>query len=108
MSWQRAFVGFSLAINVILLYSLIWGSQGLNAYRNLKEQHQILERRIAELDAGNVALSREIRLLQADEKYQEKVIRNRFNFVKDNEILYIFPGSQDTAKTGAGSHETKD
>lgn len=108
MSWQRIFVGFSLTINVILLYGLIWGGQGLQAYHNIKEQHQALETRIRELDAKNIALSREIRLLQSDEKYQEKTIRNRFNFVKDNEILYIFPGAQDTAKTGAGSHETKD
>ncbi len=108
MSWQRIFVGFSLAINGILLYSLIWGSQGLYAYKNLKEQHYGLERRVQELDAKNVALSREIRLLQSDEKYQEKIIRNRFNFVKDNEILYIFPEIRDMAKTGAGAHETKD
>lgn len=108
MSWQKVFVGFSVVINAVLLYSLIWGGQGLHAYRNLKEQHQVLENRIRELDALNVALSREIRLLQSDEKYQEKVIRNRFNFVKDNEILYIFPESRDTAKTGAGLHEPKD
>ena len=108
MSWQKIFVGFSLAINAVLVYSLIWGSQGLNAYRTLKEQHQTLENRIKDLDAENIALSREIRLLQSDEKYQEKEIRNRFNFVKDNEILYIFPESRDTAKTGAGLHETKD
>ncbi|MCC8193941.1 MAG: septum formation initiator family protein [Deltaproteobacteria bacterium] len=108
MPWHRIFIGFSLAINVVLLYSLIWGGQGLNAYRNLKEQHKVLEGRIQNLDARNLALSREIRLLQSDEKYQEKVIRNRFNFVKDNEILYIFPESKDTAKTGAGLHETKD
>lgn len=97
-----------MAINCILLYSLVWGEQGLKAYRNLKEQHQILATRIKELDEKNIALSREIRLLQTDEKYIEKVIRKRFNFVKDNEILYIFPGSHDTAKTGAGPHETKD
>jgi cell division protein FtsB len=108
MLWQRIFIGFSLAINLVLIYSLIWGDQGFDAYRILKEQHQLLEERMQDLDAMNIALSREIRLLQSDEKYQEKVIRNRFNFVKDNEILYIFPGSQDTAKTGAGAHETKD
>ncbi len=108
MSWQRIFVSFSMAINAILVYSLIWGSQGLNAYRNLKEQHKLLEARVLELDAKNLALSREIRLLQSDPKYQEKVIRNRFNFVKDNEILYIFPDSRNTAKTGAGQHEAKD
>lgn len=108
MSWQKVFVGFSLAINVILVYSLIWGGQGLNAYRNLKGQYQALEDRIKDLDARNITLSREIRLLQADAQYQEKVIRNRFNFVKDDEILYIFPESRDTAKTGAGLNETKD
>ena len=108
MLWQRAFIGFSLVINGVLVYSLIWGSQGLNAYRNLKEQHQVLEEKINLLDAKNLTLSREIRLLQADAKYQEKIIRNRFNFVKDDEILYIFPESGDTAKTGVGLHETKD
>ena len=108
MAWQRIFIGLSLSINVVLAYSLIWGSQGLGAYRNLKEQHAVLEERIKQLDAQNIALSREIRLLQSDDKYQEKIIRKRFNFVKDNEILYIFPGSHDTAKTGAGVHETKD
>ena len=107
MSWQRIFVGFSLAINLVLAYALIWGNQGLKAYRNLKEQHQKLEARINDLDVTNLALSREIRLLQSDDKYQEKIIRNRFNFVKDDEILYIFPGAKDTAKTGAGVHETK-
>ena len=106
--WQRCFVGLSLAINAILAYSLVWGDQGLNAYRDLKEQHQMLETRVQELDERNIALSREIRLLQTDEKYQEKIIRKRFNFVKDNEILYIFPGTHDTAKTGAGQHEAKD
>lgn len=81
----------------------------MKAYRTLKEQHQALDTRIKELDAQNIALSREIRLLQSDVEYQEKVIRNRFNFVKDNEVLYIFPApGGDTAKTGAGLHESKD
>lgn len=108
MAWQRIFVSVSLAINCILIYSLIWGDQGLRAYRNLKEQHYLLETRIKDLDELNIALSKEIRLLQSDEKYQEKVIRQRFNFVRDNEILYIFPGAHETAKTGAGAHESKD
>ncbi len=108
MVWQRVFVGVSLAVNVVLFYGLIWGDQGLMAYQALKEQHKVMETRIKELDEKNLALSKEIRLLQSDEKYQEKMIRKRFNFVKDNEILYIFPGVHDTAKTGAASNETKD
>ena len=107
MGWRRIFVGLSLTINIILACSLIWGDQGLRAYKNLKEQHEELAARIKDLDAKTVALSREIRLLQTDEKYQEMVIRERFNFVKDNEILYVFPSTKGAAKAGAGMHETK-
>lgn len=107
MTWLRIFVGLSLTINCVLVYNLVWGDQGLRAYRALKEQHYILETRINELDELNIALSKEIRLLQTDEKYQEKIIRQRFNFVKDNEVLYIFPGAHDSAKTGAGLNEPK-
>lgn len=108
MHWHRFFVGLSLAVTVILAWSLVWGGQGLKAYNDLKAQHEFLEGRIVELDSRSIALSKEIRLLQSDAKYQEKVIRKRFNFVRDNEILYLFPGSHDTAKTGAAVHETKD
>ncbi|GHV54427.1 septum formation initiator [Deltaproteobacteria bacterium] len=89
------FVGLSVVINVVLLYSLIWGNHGFSAYHNLKEQHELLEAHIQDLDKKNLALSQEIRLLQSDEKYQETVIRKRFNFVKDNEILYIFSGTEE-------------
>ena len=105
--WRHLLFGFSLVINLVLVYRLIWSDQGFVAYKSLKEQHLGLESRIKELDEKNRIVSREIRLLQSDEKYQEKVIRKRLNFVKDNEILYIFPGAHDTAKTGAGPDETK-
>lgn len=108
MHWHRFFVGLSLAVTAILAWSLVWGGQGLRAYKELKAQHELLGSRSAELDSRSIALSKEIRLLQSDAKYQEKVIRKRFNFVRDNEILYLFPGSHDTAKTGAGVNETKD
>jgi cell division protein FtsB len=95
-------------INAVLFYTLVWGVHGLSAYQSLKNEQRSLVVRIKELDDRNLALSREIRLLQSDEKYLEKVIRRRLNLVKDNEVLYIFPGAHDTAKTGAGPDETKD
>lgn len=105
--WRQLLFGFSLVINLVLVYRIVWSDQGFVSYNSLKEQHFGLESRIKELDEKNRNLSREIRLLQSDEKYQEKVIRKRLNFVKDNEVLYIFPGTHDAAKTGAGPDETK-
>ena len=52
--------------------------------------HESLQNEIASLDAQNLSLSKEIRLLQSDNKYVEKVIRQRLHYVRDNEILYIF------------------
>jgi len=108
MIWRRLLLAFLLVVNVVLAYRLIWSdTQGILAYKALKEHLAVQEGRIKDLDEKNVALSREIRLLQSDEKYLEKIIRKRLNFVKDNEILYIFPDVKDTARTGARADETK-
>lgn len=108
MFWRRLLIGISVALNVVLLYRLVWSDQGIVAYKMLKQQGADMEARLKDLDARNLVLSREIRLLQADEKYVEKMIRKRLNFVKANEILYIFPETQAEAATpGAGFDEGK-
>ena len=56
-------------------------------------------------DVVNAGLSREIRLLQSDEKYVEKMIRQRLNFVRSNEILYLF--TEDANARGALPHDGK-
>ncbi len=106
---RRVLLGISLVVNIVLAYRLIWSDQGLVAYRGLKEQHEYLEGRIKELDVQNLALSQEIRRIQSDKEYLEKIIRKRFNslYVKDNEVLYIFPEVQEATRLGATADETK-
>jgi cell division protein FtsB len=105
--WRQLILCVSLAVNVVLAYTLVWSDRGLPAYKSLQEECRHLETRIKEMDEKNLALSHEIRLLQSDEKYVEKVIRKRLNLVKDNEVLYIFPETRDATKPGAGKHEAK-
>lgn len=80
-------------LNAIMIYSLVWGGQGAIAYRSLKDRSRSLENNIAFLDESNLSLGKEINLLRSDKKYQEKIIRTRLNYVKKNEILYVFPPS---------------
>lgn len=89
--WRKILLAMAVALNAVLLYSLLWGDMGIRSYREQKNLHKKLEARIESLDKANAALKEEIDLLRNDEKYQEKLIRNRLNFVKRNEILYIFP-----------------
>ncbi|MDL2207324.1 septum formation initiator family protein [Desulfovibrio sp. OttesenSCG-928-F20] len=104
---RRAVLGLAIVLNLVLLYNLIWGKSGAIAYTELKSRCLDLEARILAVKEENLELSREIRLLQSDEKYLEKTIRNRLNFVRSNEILYIFPGENAGGSQGAQSHETK-
>lgn len=100
------FLGIALALNVVLFGRLLFSEQGLVAYRELKAQHLALEEAVKKADAVNLALSREIRLLQSDDRYVEKMIRKRLNFVRDNEIVYLFPDAPE-ARSGVGSDEGK-
>lgn len=72
-------------------------------YRELKQQYAELEKQLADVNTENLALSQEIRLLQSDNQYVEKMIRQRLHYVRDNEVLYLFGDSRD-----AGSGAVKD
>ena len=93
MLWRKLTLALSIGLNLIFLYSLIWGNQGIADYRRLKNECRLLQEQIDALDKANVALEKEIALLETDRKYQEKIIRTRLNFVKPNEILYVFSPS---------------
>lgn len=105
--WKTLILGIALIVNCTLLFRLVWGQQSLVSYRELSSQYEVLTKDIAEMDAINAGLSREIRLLQSDEKYVEKMIRRRLNFVRDNEILYLFNDGQDASRQRAQSDDGK-
>jgi len=97
-------VGFLLLINLFLMFRLIWSDQGVFAYMELKSRYETLQSKIDSVDVESLDLSQEIRRLKADKSYQEKIVRERMNFVKKDEVLYIFP--DETAKpSGEGTDE---
>lgn len=96
----------SFILNIVLLGRIFLSDQGYFAYQELKKEHMALEARLAAVEEENLGLSRTIRLLQKDDQYIEHVIRQRMNFVKDGEVLYIFPESRKQA--GAVQDDGKD
>lgn len=88
--WKTAILGLALVMNLTLAYRLIWGEQSVVAWRDLKAMQAELTQTLTGLDERRASLSREIRLLQTDSAYVEKVIRQRLNYVRKNEILYLF------------------
>lgn len=75
-------------------------------YRNLKIQLNDLRQQVLNLDAENLSLSREIRLLQSDNKYVEKMVRQKLHYLHANEVVYIF-ANPDINSTGAHANDGK-
>ncbi len=107
MTARRIVLAASLLLNLVLVYTLIWGDNGAISYKELRFRCDALEERISRIADSNLAVSKEIRLLQSDEKYIEKMIRNRLNFVRKDEILYLFPGQEETEAQGVLSHDAE-
>ncbi|MGE4194751.1 MAG: septum formation initiator family protein [Pseudodesulfovibrio sp.] len=91
MRGRLLFIALLVAINLFLMIRLIWSDQGIFAYLELKNRYEVLRGKIEAVDGRSLDLSQEIRKLKSDKGYQEKVVRERMNFVKKDEILYIFP-----------------
>ena len=104
---RRILLGVLIAVNVVLLFRLIWSEHGIIAYMNMRNRSVKLETQLREVDAQSLELSKEIRRLKSDRAYQEKVIRERMNYIKENEVLYIFSDRIDVAR-GAMDDEKKD
>jgi cell division protein FtsB len=106
MLWRRIVLFFLVFLNLFLFFRLIWSDQGVFAYIDLKHRYRKLKQQLEEVDEKSRNVSREIRRLKSDKSYQEKVVRERMNFVKENEVLYVFPESGDRPR-GVGADATK-
>ncbi|EPR30722.1 Septum formation initiator [Alkalidesulfovibrio alkalitolerans DSM 16529] len=90
MILRRAFLIGLLTANFALMYLLFLGDQGVSAYRETKARHDDLVARIGEMNHRGIELSQDIRLLKTDREHMERAVRAQTNYVRGNEILYLF------------------
>lgn len=95
MFWRTTLIVLLGLLNIALLGKLLWSNTGILEYLQLKKQLADLRSEIVQLDAENLALSREIRLLQTDRQYVEKMVRHHLHYLRENELVYIFASSSD-------------
>lgn len=107
--WKLSLLVLAVLLNFALASRIVWGSHSLYTWRVLKEKQQELSQELSALDEKRAALSREIRLLKTDPAYVEKVIQQRLNYVRKNEILYLFDKNrEDSEWLGAGADDKHD
>jgi cell division protein FtsB len=108
MIGRRLIIGLLLIVNLLLGYRLLLSDQGLFAYLDLRERRQELAERIEAEQARGERLSREIRWLDSDAGYQERMIRTQLNYVKPQEVLYIFTEQSGRAQQREREHGKQD
>lgn len=106
MFWRALVLVIVGCIDIALFGKMVWGPGGIVEYQELKGRHIALQRQIAALDAENMALSRDIRLLQSDGQYMEKMVRQKLRYLRDNEVVYIFPQAS-ARETESLTHDSK-
>lgn len=106
MFWRVLILVTVGCFDIALFGKMVWGPGGIVEYQELKGQYSALQRQIADLDAENMALSRDIRLLQSDDQYVEKMVRQRLRYLRDNEVVYIFPQAS-ARETESLTHDSK-
>lgn len=104
---KRILLVILVVVNIVLLFRLIWSDHGVFAYMNMRKRSTMLEAQLQDMDAKSLELSKEIRRLKGDKAYQEMIIRDRMNYVRGNEVLYIFSGGIDVPQ-GVVDDEKKD
>ena len=101
---KRFLLGLSLLANIGFFWIFIWGDRGFIEAKGLEQELAVVDGWNDNLRKNNLALSREIALLQSDGKYIEQVVRKRLGYIRNNEIWYIFP---DRRTLSEGMHEAK-
>ena len=80
-----------LLFGVIVLLVGIWrGESSITHSYHLQRSAEILRQHIAQLTAGNKRLADEINKLRNSKSYAQKVLRDRYHLVDDDENIVFF------------------
>jgi cell division protein FtsB len=83
----RLLVGFLVALNIVLILTILFSPSGLPGYRKQNRQVKELEEKVLKLKVENQQLFEMIQSLKTSSKAQEKLVRQELGWVRENEIV---------------------
>ena len=82
--------GISL-LAVILAYHVVFGANGMVAYRHKRSENQRLQQDILRVQQENDRISRSVRALKSDPRTIEREAREQLKYARPGEVVYISP-----------------
>jgi cell division protein FtsB len=83
---------------VVILLLLFFPGRSLISYHQIKKKMTNLSRQNTFLKQRNRELAAEIKRLQTDDGYLEKLARKKYGLLKDNETVYEFKSGRRKSK----------
>jgi cell division protein FtsB len=87
-SGRRVATAMAIVIAVSLGYHAIFGANGLTAYQQKRNQHQLLQKEILQLQQQNTRLQEHVDHLQSDPDAIEHEARVILRYAKPGEVIY--------------------
>ena len=84
---KRRFIYLWIGIGLLILFAFLY-LPGLSRYYELRQEELRLEKELNDLDRQIQGLKEEKNLLQKDQQYLEKVIREELGLVRPGEMVY--------------------
>jgi len=75
---------------IVFAVSTVLGRQGLSSLFEARDDYNELDRSVTQLQRDNIRLQARVHQLESDDRYIEKVARERLGLVKPGEIIYRF------------------
>ncbi|MFQ6617838.1 MAG: septum formation initiator family protein [Fidelibacterota bacterium] len=85
---RRLKIAFILTVIVFIITIFVRGDHGLYQLYKLEREKRAIEKRINELKTRRENYEKEIRLLESDIKYIEKLAREKYGMAKEGERVY--------------------
>ena len=92
LNWRRVAVrgGITVVVVGILVYLFVFSKYGYLRMRELQEENNDLEGRVADVERKNEELETEIGRLEDDMEAVERLAREELGLVKEGETIYRF------------------
>lgn len=81
---------------LVMAYHVLFGANGVIAYRHKREESQELQRQIDALKQENENIQRQIKGLKDDPEAIEKEAREKLKYVRPGEVVYTLPAPRTT------------
>ncbi len=98
-SGRRVATAVAIVIAVFLGYHATFGPNGLSAYQQKRNQHQILQKEIQQLKDQNSRLQQHVDQLQSDPDAIEHEARVILRYAKPGEVIYALNDKADGKPT---------